>query len=181
MAPQSRWHYLLETHQPRDALDPEDVGPQHKGELPMYYGWAFTQADLMKYAEYYQLEMPLMECLSAKLGKSSVNYADLSESDAKDEELLGYLQGVAAIAVKQDLENETGVLLQVVRPLSEKYVAVVAMYNHIEANERRKWIEVHHGLDDTVEAIHQSIRETGVKSRPLWWYDWKVLDWDHHG
>ncbi|RDX44232.1 hypothetical protein OH76DRAFT_1409343 [Lentinus brumalis] len=128
MAPPSRWHYLLETHQPRDALDPEDVGPQHKGELPMYYGWAFTQADLMKYAEYYHLETPLMSRLSAKLGKSSVNYADLSESEAKDEDVLAYLKNVADIAVKQDLENETGIALKVVRPLSEKYVAVVAMY-----------------------------------------------------
>ncbi|RDX44234.1 hypothetical protein OH76DRAFT_1409346 [Lentinus brumalis] len=178
MAPQSRWHYLLETHQPRDALDPEDVGPQHKGELPMYYGWAFTQADLMKYAEYYHLETPLMSRLSAKLGKSSVNYAELSESDAKDEDVLAYLKGIAAIAVKQDLENETGIALQVVRPLSEKYVAVVAMYNHIDANERR-WIDVGHGLADTVKTIHQSIREAGVNSRPMWWYDWKVLDWDH--
>ncbi len=94
----------------------------------MYYGWAFTQADLMKYAEYYHLETPLMSRLSAKLGKSSVNYAELSESEAKDEDVLAYLKNVADIAVKQDLENETGIALKVVRPLSEKYVAVVAMY-----------------------------------------------------
>ncbi len=62
-----------------------------------------------------------MECLSEKLGKGSVNYAYLSESEAKDDELLGYLEGVSAIAVKDDLENETGIALKVVHPLSRKY------------------------------------------------------------
>ena len=46
-----------------------------------------------------------------------------------------------------------------------------ALYTNIEAKERIKEIDATTGLDDAITIINYAIKEAGVQSELLWWYD----------
>ncbi|TFK85629.1 hypothetical protein K466DRAFT_600998 [Polyporus arcularius HHB13444] len=127
--------------------------------------------DLLKYAEFHNIKMPLQEYLSGKLGKEYVKYGALSESDAQDEELLYYLDKCASLAVRKHLEHEARVKLTYVVPFSKIHDALFALYTNIEARERIDEIQATVGLADARDFIDLAIDEAGVQSELLWWYD----------
>ncbi len=135
------------------------------------YGWAFSKRDLLKYAEFHNIKMPLQEYLSGKLGKEYVKYGALSETDAHDEELLYYLDKCASLAVRKHLEHEARVKLTYVVPFSKIHDALFALYTNIEARERIDEIQATVGLEDARDFIDLAIDEAGVQSELLWWYD----------
>ncbi|RDX41867.1 hypothetical protein OH76DRAFT_176788 [Lentinus brumalis] len=92
----AKWDRLYKLFHPRPVIGEEETGFRYLLYGPrLAYGWSFSRADLLKYAEFHQLKMPLQEYLSGKLGKPHVRYGALSDTDAQDEDLLFFLDKCA--------------------------------------------------------------------------------------
>ncbi|TFK82258.1 hypothetical protein K466DRAFT_603826 [Polyporus arcularius HHB13444] len=171
------WDRLYKLFHPRPVIGEEETGFRCLLYEPrLAYGWAFSRADLLKYAEFHQLKMPLQEYLSGKLGKMHVRYGALSETDAQDEELLFFLDKCAYLAVRTHLEQEAGVDLLHVRPFSKIHDVLFAFYTNIEAEQRIDEIDASiTGLDDATDLIQFARRDAGIQSDLLWWYDRSML------
>ncbi|TFK85628.1 hypothetical protein K466DRAFT_600997 [Polyporus arcularius HHB13444] len=168
----AKWDRLYKLFHPRPVIGEEETGFRCLLNGPrLAYGWAFSRADLLKYAEFHKLRMPLQEYLSGKLGKTHVRYGALSETDAQDEELLFFLDKCAYLAVRTHLEQEAGVDLLHVRPFSKVHDVLFSFYTNIEADERIDEIDAITGLDDATDLIQYAIRDADIQSELLWWYD----------
>ncbi|KAI0702353.1 hypothetical protein C8T65DRAFT_655511 [Cerioporus squamosus] len=168
----AKWDRLYKLFHPRPVIGEDEVGPRCLVDGPrLAYGWAFSWRDLIKYAEYHKIKMPLQEYLTEKLGKTYVRYGALSETDAQDDELLYYLDKCASLAVRKHLEHEAGVKLLHVLPFSKIHDVLFALYTNIEADERMDEIDADVGLNDAMDAIDYAIEDAGIQSELLWWYD----------
>ena len=175
-----KWKRLYALFHPRPVIDKAEVGPRCLVHGPILaYGWAFARADLMKYAEFHKISMPLLGYLGAKLGKPYVRYGALEGNDTQDEELLYFLGKCAWMAVRKHLEQESGVKLLYLLPFSQAHDVMFAVYMNGEAERRIEEIDATVGLDDALDAIEFAISDAGVQSELLWWYDraglWTVV------
>ena len=170
-----KWNRLYNLFHPRPEIGKDEAGPLCLVNGPrLAYGWAFSRSDIRKYADFHHVNMPLQEYLSEKLGKTLVRYGALSETDAQDEELLFYLDECVEVAVRVHLEYVSGVdSLRRVLPFGNPRIFDVcfALYTNIEAEERMEEIDATTGLDDAITIINYAIKEAGVQSELLWWYD----------
>ena len=139
------------------------------------YGWAYTDAYLAEYANRMKLELELNTHFAKVVGAPSVRYGQLSEEQARNEELTGLIEMCVPTVVHEHLEKESGVQLDMVRPFSDKHDGMFAVYTNHDAEERFDVIEDSVGMESVANFMNEAMNHGEHKSRLLWWYDWDQL------
>ena len=147
----------------------------------LFYGWAFTEEWIWRYAHEHQLEVDLSpkDCTDAEeRKKNTLEYGKLDPSlrgkDLPAEEWQLYAVYCIKRAVQQDLEGRCGVVLKAGRPVCDPklYTGVFALYTNYSAVEQwRHWDFVGRDLDVAVENMNQAMTECGQESELMWWSD----------
>lgn len=146
----------------------------------LFYGWAFTQEWLWKYAHEHKLKVDLSprNCTNARERKEkTLDYGKLDPAlrgkDLPDDRQLCARYFVEG-AVQQDLEKRCGVFLTPGQPVCDpkKYIGVFALYtNYTVVESYRHWDLVGTDLDAVVEKMDEAMVECDQETELMWWYD----------
>ncbi|KAI0703259.1 hypothetical protein C8Q76DRAFT_802088 [Earliella scabrosa] len=121
------------------------------------------------------LELELNTHFAKVVGAPSVRYGQLSEEQARNEDLTGLMEMCVPTVVHEHLEKESGVQLDMVRPFSDKHDGMFAVYTNHDAEERFDVIEDSVGMESVANLMNEAMNHGEHKSRLLWWYDWDQL------
>lgn len=146
------------------------------------YGWAYTRRFIKKYAEHYRIQIPIGPWFGKKYGKSTIEYGNLSESEAQDSALCGFLEDPLILEneVRLDLSKRGMFLLRTVQPVCEpgRYMGIFAVCNEYNIRERKAQIQSlsKGGFCEALNRVEAAMREVGEDFEKLkWWYDYETV------
>ncbi|KAI0738279.1 hypothetical protein C8Q80DRAFT_1124910 [Daedaleopsis nitida] len=169
---------LFKTFGPMKALAKRHIASETHEPACVAYGWAYTRSFLRAYAERYQLAVSCRPFFCKVIGKDELVYGQLSEEDAKNPSILQFLDDVLEVTVWQDIEELANIELQRVRPFTEKYDGMFALYTNYDIRERYAKIDAAVDIDDVFRLMQEVFTECGHESELLWWYDSSKLNVD---
>lgn len=108
-------------------------------------------------------------------GKTVIRFDELTEEEARNSDLAEFMDQVAISLVHRHLEKETHIQLDDVRPFTDKYDYMFAMYTNVDAIERHDAIDDSVGISKVVEFMNHAMNHDGHESQLLWWYSWDDL------
>ncbi|KAI0800094.1 hypothetical protein C8Q74DRAFT_1234231 [Fomes fomentarius] len=176
-AQKAKWRRLYNFYAPKEkisrALIPSESSNRSSPRL--FFGWAYKREYLKKYAEWQKLELQLPAMFVKAFGKTVIRFGELTEEEARDSDLAEFMDQVAISLVHRHLEKETHIQLDDVRPFTDKYDYMFAMYTNVDAIERHDAIDDSVGISKVVEFMNNAMNHDRHESQLLWWYSWDDL------
>ncbi|OSC99707.1 hypothetical protein PYCCODRAFT_1470017 [Trametes coccinea BRFM310] len=169
----AKWQRLFATYGPVEKLNRKHLASTRNPHLEKrLYGWAHPFEFVERYAKQNKLPIRLPECLAKKYGKEVVLCGQLTETEAKDPEMVEFVQAIIEDIVLDHVQKLAGVLMEYEFVYSGENHGIFVLYDNYNMAQRL-WtiagLKLDH--DDVVAKVQNALASCDNTIKPLWWYD----------